>query len=721
MANGEDRQWDSQGVRAIIDEWVTIKQEAFASAFVKALKAQGEELALSTITSALSNAKKNGHEPALKQLFGSAARRTAFATAAGRTIEELEGRLWVTPSERPLVFAVALDHANGNVGVLSRILRAIDERGADPRLVVDARWRSTLRSLDQDALDSWRSKGWVVQLDGAGEAFEASLSNAYAGSSRRRAWLLGTSRRKLPIGEAVRIVIRGEEPVFDPGNFHERLVRQGSIAEAPRPHPVSTENGVGLRNTSLSALAREAGADPAAEPFSPIAVAVDEVIGDRHAALVEIARGHAPREVLQRRGLKPEQLPGSIRPLADGGHHVEWGVNARLALSLGGVLGEETAIAGVAIDRVIEHARRAEDRARFMKEHAGTQPLPEIGEPLVRKCRDLHLAFSLISPGHAGIHYAYTRSVFVEEARNGTIERSIIPLVGEHSVAPATGDPFARTAGDQKARGNQPAQRNNPLHELAAAATVGVEAAWLALISGFNGQQGRAPDLTELPDHWDRTERAVAALHTPGERVTDPRQRLVQCLERPIAFTGALWPSTKMIVPFVTADRTSLTSSLWLERQGAAVLPWRSIQGAAKHEMDVIRALLWLKAVLRQGESVELLEAQRTTRLVLSDLRGFVAEATVWRGPHTGPDSVAAIVPVTPFDRSVLGQAFRTHQVRYADEVTFPSSLWLGWGEVIARVDFGPPSGLLDWEPVNAAEQDLIAADEARAAEEDDD
>ncbi len=66
---------------------------------------------------------------------------------------------------------------------------------------------------------------------------------------------------------------------------------------------------------------------------------------------------------------------------------------------------------------------------------------------------------------------------------------------------------------------------------------------------------------------------------------------------------------------------------------------------------------------------------------------------------------------------------FTSFHLRYADTVVYPDTLWLGADDSLLRIDFGPPSGLLDWEPVNAAEQAEIAADDAatEAAAEDDD
>lgn len=728
----DDRKWDVPCVRQVLDEWIEGKQEAFAKRFIDALAARGEELAQSTISGALSKARR-GNEDAIKLLFGTADRRAAFAVAAGRPAPELEARLSVSPSESPLVFAVAADHARGDMNALAKLVRGIAAAGCAPRLVVDGRWRSGLRPADQEALEAWGDKGWLVELDGAPEALEAALRQTYDGaSSSRKAWIAGNARRGLPRWQAMRASFNnGGEPTFDPADGFEKLRTIGFVVAAPAAHPMQAADGTALRPTSLTALAQEAGTSLTEELFAPAPIGVDDALGDRAAALMEIARGHPVSEVLQRRQLRADQLPKALGPMAASGHHLRWEPATHLALSLAHELGEQTAVSPAAITQVVNDVRRRAARAQFMRDHPGASRVLPPMDALVRDCVARGLSLHAIGSRD---HYAYYSqsseyAVFIEEGEGEQVERRLVTL----TPAPSSGQQdqaLASVAFRLKERGVPPFS-GHPVAELAQVAELSTGAVWTALEMGAaetpNTSSPMTTDAGLMGEHWARAERAVAALYAPGKQVEDLRTSLSRTLERRLGAVCGLWPQARLVVPAQCEGPRDIKG---FERHGPVVLPLRRAHTRAgygqgnvpTYELVVVRAVLWLKAALHHGEVVELLDAG-ASRLVVTDLRGFVAEVSAWT-VSAGPSVLHAVVPVAWHrrdQRSDQMPGFTSFHLRYADTLVYPDTLWLGADEVLLRIDFGPTSGLLDWEPVNAAEQAEIAADDAAAADDDDD
>ncbi len=322
--------FDLERVRAVLEQWVEGKQEAFAARFVDALRARGEELSVSTIKGAFSKAK-GGSRDAIKQFFGTQARREAFAVAAGRPIAELDGQLAVAPSDRPVVLVVASDVAGGDMDSIARLTKALDAAGCAPRVVVDASLRRRLGEAASMVLDAWASKGWLVE---AGFNGDGALQRTYDGmGTSRKAWVEGKTLSAGPRWQALRVDFRnGGPPTFDPPDFGERLQTRGFVAAAPAEHPEKTTDGAALKRTTLGELAAEAGVDAKTEPFVPQALEVGGLTGEWHAALVEIARGYPMDAVLAQRRLDRARGPKVLAALPRTGFHVQWGEGTRAVL-----------------------------------------------------------------------------------------------------------------------------------------------------------------------------------------------------------------------------------------------------------------------------------------------------------------------------------------------------------------------------------------------------
>lgn len=727
----EDRV-NPERIKTTIEEWIgDTKQTAFARLMFEALKASGtDELKASTIEAAIPKAKA-GNPDAIKQLFGTPARRAAFAAAAKRPVQELEASLAVASSDRPAVFVVASDI--GDMNELARLTKLIDGACCSPRIVADQAWRERLREADLAILEAWGTKGWLAELNGDGIG---ALQRVYEGVATPKAWVAGKTDVKLPRWQAMRLVEgRDYLPTLDPPDFAARLQKHGFVATEPRAHPTKAADGTELQATSFADLACEAGVSTKEEPFVAQAVEAEARVGNWHAAMVEVARGYPVAEVLQHRQLDPKRVPKALLTLANVGYCAKWADDTRAVLSLGQLMGEQTAIGKAAIKEVVSQVRQRTSRAEFMKKNPSVARLMPPVDDLVMGCRARGVALNVsVRDGYHGSDV----KVFVEVNRGEDVERVQMTLTPPIARTSEPVGVFGRAAEQFKARVGQPASLGNPLVELMTAAAM-APAATLPLLRAPETHDGQPPELTAadskaLPDYWDQAERGAAALQAAGPRLDDPLSTLQVALSRPIGSIVALWPDARILV---SAKYEGLYESTPLERQGAVAMLLGQVQdregqgqgpSGSSNVAHVVAAILWLKAAMRRGEHVELLE-QAGRRLVMTDLRGLKAEVTAWSVPPS-PPVLSGVLVMAQHRHDGYGSrgtcpmpchAFTTHQLRYADKVTYPTSLWLGSDSTLFRIDFGSPAGLLDWEPMTAAEQAMIQADDDAAAAADDD
>lgn len=634
-------------VRGVLETWIQGKQDAFAHALFKALEEHPDGLQKSTIVSALSRAKTGTNADAVKQLFGTPARREAFAQAAGRSLSELEAALGADPSDEPLVFFVAEDVAwhhsqevDGSTS-LALVVRDIAAAGCAPRIFTSEPWRKRLKLKDEVQLDEWRARGWVLDLPMPWDVYREGILRAFeSATSRRKFWVRGRSLGGLPVLQSLAVYVDATGAVhWTPTDVLERLRSRGYVAEPPRPAPEASPEGTRLELVSLTELARRAGASLESEPFKPIEIQSRESLrkqsAESMAALIELARGHPLSDVGARRDHDPWNLPLALEPLKKlSGPPAEWGEAARLVLSLGHLLDEKTALPLQVVEQAVRLGGAHVDREQLLRESPRAAIVQPPMDAFLIACERHNVSLEGIADSRFGTYITPTilasgqasldrgLEIFVEESIAG--ETRLRPLgltVRPHW--PGGAEQPAQVAARLAREGKRPTAKH-PMEELAEAARAFSPRAEDGV--RMRNNHWTVGPLESLPAGWDLAERAIAAIASPGVPVDDPHGPLLELLTRPLATLSAVYLNSEYLLPQVE----SLGRSFDRVRRLGPFVGSAFEAPAPDLVAPIVEELLRLKVALCHGQALEL-RMDGAAGLVLSGPGGYRGTVRVWR------------------------------------------------------------------------------------------